>query len=111
MAKKPMKATPANVSRLLTAAGHNKRHSYPSSIRGFKNWSSGFKCDELADEITGEPYIKVRHMVDGSYDPAPPDAKRARVEQYLPALSAHLTCEVIEPDVGTFALKVTEKTT
>jgi hypothetical protein len=107
MAKKPMKATPANVGRLLRAAGHMKRRS----IRGWKNWSSGFKCEGAATEATGEPYIKVRYLVDGHYDPAPASAKRARVEQYLPALSAHFFCEVIEPDIGTFALKVTEKIT
>lgn len=111
MAKKPMKATPANVSRLLSAAGHNKRHSYPSSIRGCKNWSSGFKCEAATAEATGEPFIKVRYLVDGHYDPAPASAKRARVDGFVPALSDHFNCEVIESAVGTFHLKVTEKTT
>ena len=100
MSKAPMKATPANVSRLLTAADHQKRTAYPSAIRGMKNYSNGFKC-EAADGL-----VVVRHMVDGYYDPSPASAKRARVEYYLPALKDHFACEVVEQPPGSFYVAV-----
>lgn len=103
-AKKPMKVTPANVSRVLSAANHAKRHAYPSAIRGWKNYSSGFRVDQSGDILT------VRYMVDGHYDPAPAEAKRARVESYIPALAQHFACEVIEKD-GVCAVKVSEQVT
>ena len=106
--KKAMRATPANVSRLLTAANHQKQRPYPSAIRGWKNWTSGFRCDARADEKTGVSFVEVRCLVDGYYDPAPEHAKRARLERYLPALQEHFQCAVSDAG-GCLVLTVRER--
>lgn len=96
-AKKPMKATPANVSRILSDAGHPKRHSYPSQIRGWNNWSWGFKTEADGDAVL------VRHLTDG-YDSASDEVRLARIKPYVDTMSPHFDC-VIEG----FAVRVTAK--
>lgn len=98
--KKPMKVTPANVSRVLTAAGHAKRSAYTSRIRGYKNYSAGFKCE------AGDNCVRVTHLSDG-YDGASDDTKRVRVKTYMPALLDHFACEIVDG----FVLKVSEQVT
>lgn len=73
-----------------------------------KNWTSGFRCDARADEKTGVSFVEVRYLVDGYYDPAPADAKRARLERYLPALQEHFQCAVSDAG-GCLVLTVRER--
>lgn len=81
-----MKATPANVSRVLTKGGHEKSKPYPSAIRGWRNHSSGFVTE--ANKSDPDSVI-VRFRRDGIYDPRPVDAKEATRTGYRKTLEPH----------------------
>ena len=90
MKARPVKATVGNISRKLTAAGCQKRQAYPSTVKGWKNYTSGFVCEQRSD------YVRVEYH--SSIPERSVDAKvqAARLRPYREALEPFFAVEVHE---------------
>lgn len=90
MKTKPVTATAGNVSRKLTAAGCQKREAYRSTVKGWKNYTSGFVCEQRADYVRVEYHSSIpERTVDAQ-------VQAARLRPYREALEPSFAVEVHE---------------
>lgn len=80
MSEKVLKPSAGNVSKVLSDALLNKSNAYPSAIRGWKNYSSGFVCKKTDDGA-----CLVRYRSDMPSD----EQVNARLASYRKVLESH----------------------
>ena len=90
MKARSVKATVGNISRKLTAAGCQKRQAYPSTVKGWKNYTSGFVCEQRSD------YVRVEYHSSIPERSVEAQVQAARLRPYREALEPFFAVEVHE---------------
>jgi hypothetical protein len=89
MPKRPLKATAANVARILTRAGHYRsRYVKSSRIKGYGYFTTGFQVIQHRDADTGEPLLCVECVWETPRPKDADDRERANRAAYHAALTA-----------------------
>lgn len=102
MAKKPPKAAPAVVSRILTDAYHSKAVTSTTRIRGWHNTSPGFRCRKGDEDGVCLVFFRSSDLTHGR------EMTAKRVAEYRTTLEPYFTVELKSNDCDEY-LRVTTK--
>ena len=91
----PLRA--AVVSRMIKAAGYERSESWSTAIKGWHDYSTGFRCYQVTDDT-----VRVEWVISGWHVKNRDERERVQLEEIAEALAVRYQVEVIEGTFGPY---------